>query len=72
MGLVSLGLVSLVYLLFPGTRETLQGGFLEGFEVISRQFSVNFPVDISGKNIENPFKALLKSPLKPFKAFRAF
>ena len=41
---------SLVYLLLPGTRETLQGGFLEGFEVISGQFSVNFPVEISGKN----------------------
>ena len=50
---------SLVYLLFPGTRETLRrGGFLESFEVISGQFSVNFPIEISGTN---PRKSLLKT-----------
>ena len=39
-----------VYLLFPGTREKLQGGFLEVFEVIPSQFSLKFPVEIWGKN----------------------
>ena len=40
----------LVYLLFPGPREKLHGGFLDGFDLFSEQFSVNFPVEISGKN----------------------
>ena len=30
----------MVYLLFPGPREKLQGGFLEGFDLFSGQFSV--------------------------------
>ena len=48
----------LVYLLFPGTREKLQTAFLKGFDLFSRQFSVNFPVEISRKN---PRKFLSKS-----------
>ena len=40
----------LVYLLFPGSREKLQGRFLEGFEIIFGQFSVNFPDGMFGIN----------------------
>ena len=47
--------------LFPGPREKLQGGFLEGFDLFSGQFSVNFPAEISRKNhrksLKNPFEA---------------
>ena len=39
----------MVYLLFPGPREKLQGGFLEDFDLFSEQFSVNFPAEISMK-----------------------
>ena len=40
----------LVYLQFRGTREKLQGGFLELFNLFFGQFSVNFRDEFSGKN----------------------
>ena len=43
--------VSLVYLLFPSFRETLQGGFLEVFNLFPREFSVYFPGIVSGENL---------------------
>ena len=58
---------SLVYLLFPTFRETLQGGFLEVFNVLFRQFSVYFPDKFSGENRRKSLFSLLKSFSKPFK-----
>ena len=53
---------SLVYLLFPTCRETLQGVFLELFNLFSWQFSVYFP---NKKSREKPRKSLF-SLLKSF------
>ena len=41
-----------------GSSGKASGGILEGFDVFSGQFSINFPVEISRKN---PFKSLLKA-----------
>ena len=64
--------LSLVYLLLPTFRETLQGGFLEVFNLISGQCSVYFPGKNSGENprkslfsLLNSFKRPLKGPNKP-------
>ena len=46
---------SLVYLLFPTVRETLQGGFLEVFNLFSGQFSIYFLDKIREKIVENPY-----------------
>ena len=51
----------LVYLLFPGPREKLRGGFLESFDLFSEQFSVNFPNEISRKNRWKSFKNFSKA-----------
>ena len=46
---------SLVYLLFPTFRETLQGGFLEVFNLFSGQFSVYVPVNVRENILENHY-----------------
>ena len=51
-------------LLLPGTREKLQGGILEVFNLFFGQFSVYFRTNFRGKIRKNPFKR----PLKPFKS----
>ena len=64
--------LSLVYLLFPPLRETLQGEFLEVFNLFSGQFSDYFPGKDSGENprksifsLLNSFQRPLKGPNKP-------
>ena len=52
---------SLVYLLFPTFRETLQGGFLEVFNLFSGQCSVYFPGKNSGENPRKSLFSLLNS-----------
>ena len=47
---------SLVYKQFPGSRETLQGGFLECFTLFFWQFSVNVTDKFSIKNREFSIK----------------
>ena len=49
-----------VYKQFPGIRGELQGGVLEGFDLIFGKFSVNFPDEFSTK-------FLRKIPLESFK-----
>ena len=58
---------SLVYLLLPTYRETLQGGFLEVFNLISGQFSVYFPGKISEENPRKSLFYLLISFTRPLK-----
>ena len=55
--------VWLIYLQFRGTREKLQGRFLEAFEVISGRFRSIFGTNFQVKIAKNHFKSLLK----PFK-----
>ena len=50
----------LVYLLLPGTREKLQGGFVDLFNLFFRQFSVYFRTKIRKKN---PVKSFLKASI---------
>ena len=55
------------YLLFPVFREELQGGFLDVLNLLSSQFSVNFPGKISRKTPGNPlYITPLARPIKPF------
>ena len=58
---LSKNVFSLVYLLFPTFRETLQGGFLEVFTLFSGQCSVYFPGNISGENPRQTLFSLLIS-----------
>ena len=46
----------LVYLLLPSTREKLQGGFLDLFNLLFWQFSVYFRAKIQKKIPKDPFK----------------
>ena len=41
---------SLVYKQFLGSRETLHGLFLDGFDLIFCQCSINFPGEFSARN----------------------
>ena len=63
----------MVYKQFPSIRGELQGGVLEGFDLIFKKFSVKFPDDFSDKNRQKKINvkhvkshsAPLKGPYKP-------